>query len=235
MRRTKISKICTAIAVLLSVTSCHKETTDNQEISMFECVYTNTDGRIYASSELLYWLEREDFSPNVYMEGGLIWVKGSEDIKNIREGIEERIAAFNEKIEGYGTFSYRDYSPVWKTSVETKGETQPLEPIEVSSEEFQKLQEQLIDICRQYPNSGIEEKIIQMLFDKMGEKFKPLTVEKVLFIGCYLIVAEYLIGGLVPWQEIEVPERLACMMEISDAVLDFCIAKYLFASNKQVL
>lgn len=223
MRRTKISTICTAIAVLLSVTSCHKETTDNQEISMFECVYTNTDGRIYASSELLYWMEREDFSPNVYTEGGLIWVKGSEDIKNIREGIEERIAAFNEKIEGYGTFSYRDYSPVWKTSVETKGETQPLEPIEVSSEELQKLQEQLIGICRKYiVRVKIQEKLIQGIFNGLGEKVKPLTLDTV-FVASY---AAIILVWIVPLPEIMFsPQKDKCIEEMFDAVLNFCTAK----------
>ena len=232
MRRTKISTICTAIAVLLSVISCSKETDNNQEISVFECVYTDTDGRTCASSEVLYWLEREDFSPNVYAEGGRIWVKGSEDIKNIRKGIEERISECNEKIKGYGAFSYWDYSPVWKPSAGTKGESKTFVPIEVSSEELQKLVEQLVSICKKYPLSGIHETLIQAFFGDLCERFKPLTVDKVLALSFSFTVFECIMPGMFihSWDIFSPKEHFDCLSEISDTVFEFCIAKFIAAA-----
>lgn len=219
----KFTLIITSVAALLSIASCNKEKAVESEISVFEFYFTDNAGSTYSSSKLLYGMEREDFSPTIYAEGGRIWVKGSEDSKSVQEKIDQGIAFCNEKVEELGEFSSRKYTPVWNPDAGTKGLVSPLDSIEFSKEELQELKKQLMSVPAKYPHSGIRGERIGLLFDKMIDPESRHKADKILVIG----LLQYIVYHIMPMPgaaDMQV-QYIWCVEELVDVLFKFCEKK----------
>lgn len=117
----------TASRIILALTavvlcSCVEEKITEAEVSVFECLITdNEDGMSYRSSELLYGMERVDLCNSIYIENGLVWVKGKEIADRYGRLLEDSAVECNEWLDGCGTVEYLRYSPKWEDGNQTKG------------------------------------------------------------------------------------------------------------------
>lgn len=115
------SRIILALTAVV-LCSCVEEKITETEVSVFECLITdNEDGMTYRSSELLYGMERVDLCNSIYIENGLIWVKGKEIADRYGRMLEESAIECNEWLDGCGTVEYLRYSPKWEDGNQTKG------------------------------------------------------------------------------------------------------------------
>lgn len=106
MKKISILTFC-IVSILLAATSCKKDDSAQKTPVEYELVFTDIDGAVYRSSELLAGYPKEVVYEGAYYEGGKCVMNSAEDENLMCNAYREYIDSFNQEYGAeVGTYAF---------------------------------------------------------------------------------------------------------------------------------